>query len=145
MIYVGILFGQFLCQPFFNNVNIKVVLLFALLFKAGSLFLLVLSTDIYLGLLSRFVTGFFGIFLYMYFPVWVDTFSFPRMRSLSLKVLLVVPFLGLVSGYTMTAYLTLTQDWKYSFFIQAGCMLPCILVFLLTPIKYLDIDSAVTL
>ena len=45
----------------------------------------------------------------------------------------------------MTALLVAKLSWHWTFYVQAVCLVPCFLAFLLTPEKYMDIDQAVTL
>ena len=111
----------------------------------GSLLLLLLSKSYYLGLLARFLTGFFSIFFMQYFPVWVDTFSLPKGKQIWLKVLMTVPFIGMISGYALAAYFNISGDWFASFYIQTACLLPTVLGILITPERYLNIDEAVFL
>jgi hypothetical protein len=43
----------------------------------------------------------------------------------------------------MTAFMTMYYEWEYSFYIQAGLLVPGIIGILMTPAKFLDIDQAI--
>lgn len=44
-------------------------------------------------------------------------------------------------GFTLTAVMVQYATWKWSFWLQGVFILPCALIFLTTPGKYLDIDG----
>jgi len=99
-----------------------------------------MSSNFFILGFSRFAVGFFQIFICIYFPVWVDTFGAENQKSIWLTILLLAPPLGVVIGYSMTALLIAKASWHWTFYVQAVCLVPCFMGFLLTPEKYMDID-----
>jgi len=51
-------------------------------------------------------------------------------------LLLGVP-LGVILGYIMTAFLVVYVHWKWTFYIQAGLLVPLALCFMFTPARYI--------
>jgi len=115
------------------------------LFICGIALVAFTLTKVYMALaISRFVVGVCQIFICIYFPVWVDTFALESQKTVWLSTLLLAPPLGVMGGYGLTAVMIAHLNWRWTFYVQAVLAIPCILAFALSPIKYLDIDAAVT-
>jgi len=86
---------------------------------------------------ARFVSGFFQVFLVIYFPVWVDAFGDNR-KTIWLTYMQLAVVLGLVIGYIFTAMFNIAHGsyplitWRWSFYMQALLLSACFLVFLKT-------------
>ena len=74
-------------------------------------------------------------------PVWADTFGNEVEKSTWLTYLLISNPLGVVLGYALCATLIENIGWRWAFYIQSACLLPCLLSLVCTPIRYLDIKS----
>lgn len=60
----------------------------------------------------RFFTGFFQVFVTIYFPVWSDTFAVTeRQKTVWLTILLMASPLGVLAGYLLTAYALAYYKW----------------------------------
>jgi hypothetical protein len=70
-------------------------------------------------LADRFMTGFFQVFISIYFPVWADTFgSTDRQKTMWLTGLLACSPIGVLLGYTLCASLvSYGISWRYSLYI----------------------------
>ena len=86
-------------------------------------------------------------------PVWADAFANEKQKSIWLTFLILASPLGVVFGFIMTSFFVAqwkndplhTPDmcndgWRYSFYAQCFLLTPMSIGFLMTPIKYLDID-----
>jgi MFS family permease len=58
-----------------------------------------------------------------------------------MTVLLLASPLGIVIGYTVTYYMIQSHTWEFSFYIQAIALVPCIICFMVTPSRYIDIEQ----
>ena len=85
-------------------------------------------------------------------PVWADAFANEKQKTLWLTFLIIASPLGVVFGYIMTSIFVAqfkidplnpgacNDGWVYSFYTQCFLLTPMSIGFLLTPLKYLDID-----
>jgi MFS family permease len=78
---------------------------------------------------SRLVTGFFQVFMLVYFPVWVDFFG-EKNKTRWVSYLQIGPPLGVFTGYALTAifneigtYVSFV-GWRWSFYIQILLLIP---------------------
>jgi predicted MFS family arabinose efflux permease len=72
-----------------------------------SLLMFVLSHQIWLAMLSRFLTGAFQVFMLVYFPVWIDKFGGKKATTWITLLQVGVPF-GIFAGYGMTSVIVQT-------------------------------------
>ena len=88
-------------------------------------------------------------------PIWADAFANEKQKSIWLSFLILASPLGVVFGFEMTSLFvahvsheqgfiegSCNDGWRYAFFIQCTMMAPMSIGFLLTPLKYLDIDRS---
>ena len=75
--------------------------------------------NFYLLMISRFLTGFFQVFVSIYFPVWADSFGgSDKVKTMWLTLLLLASPIGVLMGYTLCATLiSYGINWRYSFYI----------------------------
>lgn len=90
---------------------------------------------------SRFLTGFFQVYVSIYYPVWADCFgSSEKQKTTWMSVLLFSSSLGVLLGYIVTAQFVQSLSWKWSFYVQVLATIPLFVILLLTPSKYLDLS-----
>ena len=124
--------------------RIKWCLIYTSLFNIASLILFTKCTQYFWMVVLRFFTGFFQVFVQIYMPVWADTFGADeKTKSLWMTILLLASPLGIVLGYTLTYYMILSHTWEWSFYIQAIALAPCVVCFLITPSRYIDIEQTI--
>lgn len=110
-----------------------------MLLGSVSLLLFTLSNQFVLLLVSRFFTGFFQVFVSIYYPVWADTFGGTEQRKTTwMSVLLLSSSFGVLLGYIGTAQFIKLGNWQYSFYFQVILALPLAMVLFLSPTHYLD-------
>lgn len=86
---------------------------------------------------ARFISGFFQVFLVIYFPVWVDAFGENR-KTIWLTYMQLAVVIGLVIGYICTAMFNIANGsyplitWRFSFYLQAVLLSGCFFVFYYT-------------
>ena len=143
VVFFGLTIGSVAATFLYATVNTKHVLIAVMFLNGCSLLMFVMTNQYILLLLSRFLTGFFQVFVSIYFPVWSDMFgATDSQKQLWLTVLLLSSTLGVLFGYIMTTQFIEKAAWQYSFYTQIIAVIPIILALLFTPIKYLDLKLA---
>lgn len=106
LVFVGLTAGSSVAGICFHKFNPKwIISLFTLL---TGLFLILFPLSqgnrafVYL---ARLMTGFCQVFVVVYFPVWVDIFSPEKWRTLWLTFLQLAVPLGVIMGYSLTAFM----------------------------------------
>ena len=131
----------------YNTRQIVLVCLAAIVI--GSILFPVFDKNKILMGLARFVSGFFQVFLVIYFPVWVDAFGDEK-KTIWLTYLQLAVVLGLVIGYIFTAMFNMANSyfpwisWRYSFYMQALLLSVCFVVFLKTDQRDLATNEIIT-
>lgn len=110
---------------------------------ALTLLLFTVSTSFSFLLFLRGATGFFQIFLIVFQPVWTDTFIEEKYKSIALTVNMLASPLGIVGGYILTYGMNKYHSWEWSFIIQALAIVPCVIMLVITPVKYLNVETSV--
>jgi MFS family permease len=101
------------------------------------------GTNFYFLLFDRFFTGFFQVFISIYFPVWADHFgSTEKQKSLWLTGLIAGSPIGVLLGYTITASLVQNGlSWRWALYAQALGFIPTVFAIVLTPYRYFDLQG----
>lgn len=123
--------------------NTRMVLLGVLCLEAFSLCIFCYSTNFYFLLFDRFCTGFFQVFISIYFPVWADHFgTTEKQKSLWLTGLIAGSPIGVLLGYTITASLVQNgYSWRWALYTQSLGFVPVVLAIMLTPYRYFDLQG----
>jgi MFS family permease len=83
-------------------------------------------------ILSRFIVGFFQIFLIIYMPVWVDKYG-EENKTIWLTYLQLAVVLGVVVGYIITALFNILHashhfiSWRWAFYLQFVLLTGCLI------------------
>ena len=146
IVYGGLTLGAGVATGVFSKPKlIKPALVLSLMLNSVCIGLFTLIPNFYFMASLRFGIGFFQVFICIYMPVWADAFANEKQKSVWLTFLILASPLGIVGGFTMTSYMVSPpiNNWKWSFYVQGMCLIPCFTAFLLTPRKYLDIEGTV--
>ena len=112
VVFAGLTAGSIVAPILYGQYNTKTILTFALIMNCLAMVLFTQTTNLTLLLLSRFLTGFFQVFVTIFFPVWADTFgSSDKEKSLWLTVLMLAAVIGVVCGYILTTYCIQKYTW----------------------------------
>lgn len=96
----------------------KVVLLTVMICNAFSLLLFTLSKAYLVLFMSRFLTGFFQVFISIYYPVWADCFGKDeKQKTTWMSFLLFSSSFGVLIGYIATAQMIRLLTWEWSFYL----------------------------
>ena len=145
IVFLGLTAGAITASYMYGKFNSKRLLISVLIANVFSLFIFTVVKNYTLLVISRFFTGFFQVFVSIYYPAWVDLFfnSSSKQKSTMISILLLSSSLGVLLGYIVTAHLILIEaSWHWSFYIQVFVMIPLILVLIFTPARYLDLRLA---
>jgi len=144
VVYGGLTVGAGVATGIYAKSSwIKPTLICSLLLNSLSIWLFTVSNSFYFNMFLRFWIGFFQVFLVIFMPVWGDAFSSEKQKSAWLTFLLLASPLGVVGGFTLTSFMVGYANWRWSFYIQAACIVPCAIFLILTPAKYLDVEETV--
>jgi len=100
-----------------------------------------ITTDYYLMLFSRFLSGMCQIVVFIYLPNFIDTFGEAKTKPIWMGYMLVSPPLGVIMGYGIAAVcVSLELSWRYSFVIIAIFMSVGVLMLTFTPADLINID-----
>lgn len=102
IVYLGIIAAGFGVGTLYRHFQSKLVCLIGLSGMCVTLLMFMLSNQIWLAMLSRFLTGSCQVFLLVYFPVWIDKFGGEK-ATLWITLLQVGVPLGIFAGYGMTS------------------------------------------
>ena len=102
IVYGGLLLGYLVAGQVFQKFNSKSIITTTVSAYILGLLMFPISKDILLLGLSRFLVGFFQVFLVVFFPVWVDCFGMRKKTMWLTYLQLGVPF-GVFLGYALTS------------------------------------------
>ena len=141
VVYFGQTLGSVLASGVLQKYNPKNVLGLCLFLNIGTLIIFTVSELYAVLLLCRMFTGLFQVFFCIYFPVWADCFGNEKQKSNWLTYLLIASPLGVIMGYTMTAFFVENIGWRWSFYIQSILLVPSLIGIVLCPSKYFIISD----
>ena len=85
----------------------------------------------------RIGCGFFQVFCYIYFPIWVYQFGVNNTKTLWLTFLQLGVPIGTMLGYLTEACSNKYFDsWQGAFYVQIFCILICVVLLFITPDKF---------
>lgn len=145
IVFFGLVLGSLAATFVFNVVNTKVIIASIMLLNALSQLMFTTTTEYYYLLTSRFLTGFFQVFVSIYWPVWTDAFAGSERRKATwMSAFLVSSPIGVLVGYVLTTQLIIYYTWKYAFYVQAVAVIPAILLVIAMPNRYFSLKKNAT-
>jgi MFS family permease len=110
LVYLGLVLGSISAGPIFQSYGSKWVVSISLIVSCFFLYFFTVAGTVFPLALCRIGCGFFQVFCYIYFPVWVDQFGVSASRTLWLTFLQLGVPLGTMVGYVMEAYFVNTHN-----------------------------------
>lgn len=104
LVFFGLTLGSAFAGIAFNNYASKWIVTFSLAFEVVFIWLFCTSESIIELNIYRFGSGFFQVFCYIYFPVWVDQYGITDSKSMWLTYLQLGVPLGTMLGYVFTGF-----------------------------------------
>ena len=142
LVFFGLAVGSVCATLIVSFFTWKQLLGISFLGNCMGLFLFALSSDYSILCFARFFSGFNQIFLTIYLPLYVDTYSAKGSKSVYMSFILLSPPFGVLLGYSLTAYcITFYESWRLSFIIQGLLMGFSAIILILIPTKYINIDE----
>ena len=83
------------------------------------------------------------MFACIYQPVWADTFAKEHQKSAWMTFLILASPLGVVMGFSMTSVMVQYATWRWSFYIQAFAIVPCVIGIMMMPSRYFKIEGTI--
>lgn len=146
LVFLGLVIGSGSATLILNFCSFKWLLAISFLGNGIGLVVFTATKNFVILCFSRFLSGFFQIFLTIYIPLYVDTYATSTTKPCMLSLILLAPPLGVVFGYGLTAVLIdMKVSWRISFILQGVTMACSCLVTLLIPDKYINIDDVLKL
>lgn len=143
IVFFGLVLGSLAATFVYNNVNTKLVLFTIMILNAFSQICFTMTRKFEYLMMSRFLTGFFQVFISIYWPVWTDAFaSNEKQKATWMSCFLASSPVGVLLGYVLTTQLILNYTWKYAFYAQAAVVVPALFLILLMPNKYFSLKQS---
>ena len=98
--------------------------------------------DINLMAISRFFTGVFQVFFYIYAPIWCDTHAPANKKTTWIMLIFLACTAGIAMGYLMTAMvISLGGSWTISFYIEMLALVPVAYYIIVAEPRFLELDK----
>ena len=137
LVYLGLILGSISGGYIFSTYASKWVIINSLIATCIFLYFFTVS-DYYLTMaFCRVGCGFFQVFCYIYFPIWVDQFGVNNTQTLWLTFLQLGVPIGTMLGYLTEACSNKYYNfWEGAFYVQIFCIIICVVLLFITPDKF---------
>ena len=137
LVYLGLVLGSISGGFIFSTYSSKWVIIISLLASCAFLYFFT-ESDYYLTMaFCRVGCGFFQVFCYIYFPIWVDQFGVNNTQTLWLTFLQLGVPIGTMFGYLTEACSNkYYHSWQGAFYVQIFFILICVVLLFITPDKF---------
>lgn len=110
LVYFGLVLGAICAGIIFNSYGSKWVVSISLIVSCVFLYFFTVVKSMFFLSICRIGCGFFQVFCYIYFPVWVDQYGVSSSRTFWLTFLQLGVPMGTMIGYVMQAYFINNYD-----------------------------------
>ena len=137
LVYLGLVLGSISGGYIFSTYASKWVIINSLLATCIFLYFFTVSNYYLTMAFCRIGCGFFQVFCYIYFPIWVDQFGVNNTKTLWLTFLQLGVPIGTMLGYLTEACSNkYFNSWQGAFYVQIFCILICVILLFITPDKF---------
>ena len=137
LVYLGLVLGSISGGYIFSTYSSKWVVITSLIASCIFLYFFTVSNYWEAMALCRIGCGFFQVFCYIYFPIWVDQYGVNNTQTLWLTFLQLGVPIGTMAGYLTEAYtIKYYNAWQGAFYIQIVCILVCVILMFITPDEF---------
>ena len=137
LVYLGLIMGSISGGYIFSSYSSKWVIINSLIFTCIFLYFFTVSAYWEAMALCRIGCGFFQVFCYIYFPIWVDQYGVNNTKTLWLTYLQLGVPIGTMLGYVTEAFCIRYYNlWEGAFYIQIISVLICTVLLFITPDKF---------
>ncbi len=103
--------GTLICPILFAIVPEKFLLSTAALLNGGSLILCYFAKNFWMFFIGRLVSGFFKVFMTIFFPVWIDIHAPKSSQAMWISIYFFLYPVGMVIGYASSLFLSKSYSW----------------------------------
>eukprot|EP00922_Rhytidocystis_sp_ex-Travisia-forbesii_P046335 GHVS01069069.1.p1 GENE.GHVS01069069.1~~GHVS01069069.1.p1 ORF type:complete len:668 (-),score=183.02 GHVS01069069.1:123-2096(-) len=135
--YIGLVVACPVVGRLLQKFSPKRLLLFTMTSNLLSTILLAASINTWMLFVSRLLIGLTQAAFVIYAPVWVDEFAPPDRMTIWMGLAQGGTILGVMLGYLMAGYFR-PIDWHFALIIQCSMLFILIIIFLITPQRFLD-------
>jgi len=140
IVFFGLVLGSLAATFVYNTFNTRLVLVVVMVLNATSQLCFTMTKQYHYLITSRFLTGFFQVFISIYWPVWTDAFALDERRKATwMSCFLASSPIGVLFGYVLTTQLIINYTWRYAFYVQALAVIPAVILVLALPAKYFSL------
>lgn len=137
LVYLGLVLGSISGGYIFSTYASKWVVINSLIATCIFLYFFTVSNYYLTMAICRVGCGFFQVFCYIYFPIWVDQFGVNNTQTLWLTFLQLGVPIGTMIGYLTEACSNkYFNNWQGAFYVQILCILISIVILFITPDKF---------
>ena len=137
LVYLGLIFGSISGGYIFSTYSSKWVIIISLISTCAFLYFFTVSDNYITMSCCRVGCGFFQVFCYIYFPLWVDQYGVNNQQTIWLTFLQLGVPLGTMFGYVIEAFsIRKFNNWKYAFYNQIFLILFTDIILIVTPDKF---------
>jgi len=137
LVYLGLVLGSISGGYIFSTYASKWVVINSLIATCIFLYFFTVSNYYLTMAICRVGCGFFQVFCYIYFPIWVDQFGVNNTQTLWLTFLQLGVPIGTMIGYLTEACSNkYFNNWQGAFYVQIFCILISIVILFITPDKF---------
>ena len=137
LVYLGLVLGSISGGYIFSTYSSKWVVINSLIATCAFLYFFTVSNYWNTMALCRVGCGFFQVFCYIYFPIWVDQYGVNNTQTLWLTYLQLGVPIGTMVGYLTEAFsIKYFNAWQGAFYIQIFFILICAVLLFITPDKF---------
>lgn len=131
LVYLGLSAASLIVSPVFQRYSASRTLVFMLCLNCGFCLLFSFSHSVPVMYLGRLGMGFTQAFSVIYAPVWINEFSPKQKETRWIGILQASVPIGVVLGYSIAAFINITEltTWRFAIQLQALFELPLIVWF----------------
>ena len=142
VVFAGLVLGSLAATIVYNNVQAKYVLMAVMALNAVTQLAFTMTKEYYYLVTSRFLTGFFQVFISIYWPVWTDLYGQTEKRKAAwMSAFLAASPIGVLFGYVLTTQLIIYYSWQYAFYVQAVAVGCALLLIIIVPGRYFSLKK----
>jgi MFS family permease len=135
IVQIGRITGTLIVMSLLNICNRKYLIITALFFKCASFLIYLVTYNIYIIYVFRYIQGVTHVFTYVYFPTWIDQYGMQAWKPIMMSMIQTASPFGSVFGFTVTTYIG-TERWYLGFATLAFLILPLNVILLFVPETY---------
>ena len=132
---IGRIIGSLIFMKLLLIENRKYLTCICIIINGGMFFVYILTKNIYILFVTRFIIGVVRIYPHIYIPIWIDQFGIKSLKTFKLTILNISSPLGQIVGYAIGTF-NPPEKWTHSFCLVGILILVIGSFIFFTPSKY---------